>query len=598
MKDAIPEDRQYDLGLVMDTAFSHVSSASPKAQHPRLFNIGDALQGSRASATARSRLELLVQSTAFECTIGVLIILNCATISIQVEESIGTDVGLGGFSDACEYFFTLAFSLELAARICVAGLDPYVPPIPASCSREGWVQAYAQSQFTLFNLLDACLVIVSVVICILQLAGGDAESFRIVTMLRAMRLFRLANIIRRFHAFREVYLLLRGLSDSMRVLVWTLLVLAGITYIFAVFGVVLIASVLKDAYEKSPTDELSDMLLFFGGTHRVMFTLIQMMTLDSWTAFSRPLEVYVPMAWIYLYLYFAVATVVLLNLVTAILVEAALSYSKQDADFLLKEKEMARQANMDQFQSLFGMLDKDQNGMLVKSEFDTAFENPDVGMKLKLLDFGQEDLLELFYLLDSGDGALSMDEFFGGLTKMEGDARAKDVYRCMKSAETFERYLKTYSAEMQQDLYDIQSNVAGCHPQKRRRALKKRALHSKLHGSGDGGSPFCPASPTGPMLDFGSFVSQPRLRTMSEIERSTPAGCIHALSDQLDRFSREFGDRFANYERRVGDREKKIAALLDEVAMLRRLAYGEAASQMQDGEQLNVYAAQKASLTS
>merc|ERR1719156_41608 len=69
-----------------------------------------------------------------------------------------------------------------------------------------------------------------------------------LTILRAMRLVRVVRVVSRVKIFHEVWLLLRGLTGSMRVLFWTVVVIFFITYLFAVFGVVLLSVQIKDEY--------------------------------------------------------------------------------------------------------------------------------------------------------------------------------------------------------------------------------------------------------------------------------------------------------------------------------------------------------------
>jgi len=119
-------------------------------------------------------------------------------------------------------------------------------------------------------------------------------------------------------------------------------------------------------------------------------------------------------------------------------------------------------------------MDQDGDNELTLDEFENAFATEEVIRKLRLLDFGPADCRELFYLLDTGDGALSLDEFFSGLTRMEGSASAKDVFRIMKTVESTERLIKQLSIETAEDLRDI-ARVLGCKLNKRSRTLRQRS---------------------------------------------------------------------------------------------------------------------------
>merc|ERR1711924_5904 len=169
--------------------------------------------------------------------------------------------------------------------------------------------------------------------------------------------------------FHEVWLLLRGLAGSMRVLFWTTVVIFIITYIFAIFGIVLINVEIEDRYEmwlhdqrqamekfgaysncsaaaegiaswKSDHPEFDEVELLYYSTRGIMqwiFTLLQVLTLDSWMSIARPMQDIVELSWVFFYFYIALVVFVLMNLVTAIIVDNALKRSRED------EKEIHQQ---------------------------------------------------------------------------------------------------------------------------------------------------------------------------------------------------------------------------------------------------------------
>mmetsp|Transcript_151 Transcript_151/g.345 ORF Transcript_151/g.345 Transcript_151/m.345 type:complete len:207 (-) Transcript_151:149-769(-) len=141
---------------------------------------------------------------------------------------------------------------------------------------------------------------------------------------------------------------------------------------------------------------------------------------------------YVPWCWLYFYAYIAVAVFVLMNLVTAIIVDNAMAVSRQDADHQLQQKDVERQRELNEMKNLFHMIDEDGNGLLDWQEFQQAFTDEAMSRKWRLLDFKPEECLELFDLLDDGDGGIQTDEFFNGLSRMKGTAQSKDLVRLTK----------------------------------------------------------------------------------------------------------------------------------------------------------------------
>lgn len=216
----------------------------------------------------------------------------------------------------------------------------------------------------------------------------------------------------------------------------------------------------------SNSQELADLEMLVEATGSLsswMYTLIQVLTLDSWNAIARPLQRYVAGSWAFFYCYVAVAVIVFMNLVTAVIVKNALSHSKQDEETLLAQKDSEQKSLLKTFRCLFEVMDEDDSGTLTLEEFQGAFETKEVATKLKLLGFKEEDCQVIFNLLDEGDGCLTIDEFFEGLQEMKGPAQAKQVFMVRKRVEQIWNLLLQFSHEVDQDLNDL------CQGQKRLR---------------------------------------------------------------------------------------------------------------------------------
>lgn len=404
-------------------------------------------------------LNALVRSTAFETIVAAVILMNCATIGIEVDATV-TNVSeeLQQVAAVCEHIFCAFFLVEFVLRLCFLGWRIFVPCVPSPTVSSG-----EQLQ----NFMDALLVWGTGVFMswIVPLAGLSTGKIRVFTVLRAFRLLRLVRVVRKLPAFNEVYLLIRGLSASTRTLFWTVVVVCLITYIFAIFGVVLISAEVELASDKASHDpnsnsqELADLEMLVEATGSLsswMYTLIQVLTLDSWNAIARPLQRYVAGSWAFFYCYVAVA-------VTAVIVENALSHSKQDEETLLAQKDSEQKSLLKTFRCLFEVMDEDDSGTLTLEEFQGAFETKEVATKLKLLGFKEEDCQVIFNLLDEGDGCLTIDEFFEGLQEMKGPAQAKQVFMVRKRVEQIWNLLLQFSHEVDQDLNDL------CQGQKRLR---------------------------------------------------------------------------------------------------------------------------------
>eukprot|EP00927_Polykrikos_kofoidii_P082326 TRINITY_DN8165_c0_g1_i13.p1 TRINITY_DN8165_c0_g1~~TRINITY_DN8165_c0_g1_i13.p1 ORF type:complete len:689 (+),score=113.36 TRINITY_DN8165_c0_g1_i13:58-2124(+) len=385
----------------------------------------------------------LVRSTKFETFFSIIILLNCATMGMEAHgvvdpSAFNKDVLIG--MEVSETVFSVLFTVEIALRLIVHGVKSFWP----DTTEHRW------------NAMDAFLVIFTgsgftlVIQPILGAAGMSDGTWgiRTLTVFRTIRLIRLMKVVQRVPVFREMWLLIRGLTDSLSTLFWTCVVIFFVTYIWAIFGLILIGVPLKDVLESAEhranvdqVKEIRELLELLGGLDKLMFTLIQVLTLDSFHGFMRTLVRYFTFSWLYFYSYIAVAVFVLMNLVTAIIVDNAMMQSKDDEFYLRQKKDAQRQKDLKELKRLFMMTDTDSSGTICWNEFEESFRDTTVANKWALLDFQPEDCHELFRLLDDGDGEIETGEFFDGLARMKGIALSKDIFRVQKGLDNLNKKL-------------------------------------------------------------------------------------------------------------------------------------------------------------
>lgn len=248
-------------------------------------------------------------------------------------------------------------------------------------------------------------------------------------MLRIARLFRLARIARLSIYFHEIALLLRGITESMRVLAWAVVVIFVVTFAFAAAGLIVITKPLLDIQAASlDDDELQHYIDVLSGMDTFLYTLIQVLTQDA-DHLLRGIMSYMPWSWIFFFLYEAIGKLVLLNLVTAIIVDNALKATHQDEETRVRLKEKQKREDMLELKTLFDLIDTDGNGSLSWDEFEDCFEDEQIVSKWQLLDVGPDECQDLFKLLDKGDGNVDMATFIDGLSRMKGNASSKDIVK-------------------------------------------------------------------------------------------------------------------------------------------------------------------------
>eukprot|EP00746_Dinoflagellata_sp_MGD_P008535 gnl/MRDRNA2_/MRDRNA2_117111_c0_seq1.p1 gnl/MRDRNA2_/MRDRNA2_117111_c0~~gnl/MRDRNA2_/MRDRNA2_117111_c0_seq1.p1 ORF type:complete len:487 (-),score=116.06 gnl/MRDRNA2_/MRDRNA2_117111_c0_seq1:12-1472(-) len=368
----------------------------------------------------------IIKHPRFEPTMGIVIVLNCFFIGWQASDTSG-DIGVEIVFMLFENIFTMIFVAELVIRLFCYG--PYFLLSP-------------------FNFGDAMLIIITGVFVnwILLPAGADVEALRQFQVLRTLRLVRLARAVRLLPQFKEMWMLVRGLTDSLTVLLWTYVMIFFILYIFALAATSLIGGSMED-------DEFAQEM--FGTVPLSMFTLFQIMTLDSWTGVVRPIGE--KQSWTYIFFlgFIAISVFVLVNLITAVIVENAFESSKADEQDMAVVMQREKEKEVEELKDLFLECDQDGSGELTKPEFLEAIAKPKIKQKLTVLEIQTSEINELWDILDDGDGQLSAEEFTVGIRKLKGESKAKDVMGVLHEVKKMEDGVK----RLEEAAYDVSENL-------------------------------------------------------------------------------------------------------------------------------------------
>lgn len=341
------------------------------------------------------------KNTRFEMTVGCVIMINAILIGAQTSENSDGD----GYQ-AMETLFLLFFLWELIVRLFAHGWS--------------WVFDYR-------NFLDFFLVVVPIVAqWILIPLGVPADQLKKFQILRILRLVRLVKMVRMFPQFQTLWVMLRGLVECGRTLFWTYVMIITMLFIFGIVGTDFIAKDPLFLYDDAVQE-------YFGTLPDSIFTLMQVMTLDSWTFICRPMMKKAGWVGLYFIALIMLVVMVLLNLITAVIVENSFAVAHEDEDEIGRQREKEREAEISSLGEIFKTFDTDGSGTVTFEEFQHAAEtNPLVQNKLDVLEIDKSDLGELWSLLDDGDGTLSSHEFCEGLRKVKAGVKAKDLLECLR----------------------------------------------------------------------------------------------------------------------------------------------------------------------
>lgn len=153
-----------------------------------------------------------------------------------------------------------------------------------------------------WNLFDFFIIGLSI-----APAAGSFSIFRTLRIVRTLRLLK---------SLPRLRLIIESLLQSVPSISWIVVLLGIVYYIFAVIGVNLFGANYPE---------------YFGDLGTSVFTLFQIMTLESWSsAIARPIMDGVPFAAIYFVVFILIATYTTLNIFIAIVVNTMNEVSLKD----------------------------------------------------------------------------------------------------------------------------------------------------------------------------------------------------------------------------------------------------------------------------
>jgi len=255
---------------------------------------------------------------------------------------------------------------------------------------------------------------------------------------------------------KELWLLVHGLISSASTMFYTLLLLFVILYVFASLG---IETITKHELAMGPNadPQFSEIVrVHFPDLPRTMLTLIQFVTLDSVNAVYAPLVEKDPAVAVYFVALILIVSVVLMNLVTAVIVNSALEQATHDREAFKIQEEKRRKRLVVDLKQVFQRLDCDGSGKISIEELLAA---PDDDKALVRKCMRLDDLLEVFCLLDSdGGGEIEIEEFCDGILNAitsESPIELKRMEKAMSVLAKQMRVFETVQSEIGKSMQEM-----------------------------------------------------------------------------------------------------------------------------------------------
>lgn len=200
---------------------------------------------------------------------------------------------------------------------------------------------------------------------IIPQSEGIAVYLRGTIALRSLRMVRVVRVLRLFKYFKELWLVLKGLANAMKMVGWVVLLL---------LVVLAISSILcRETIAKKDTMDLSDQFSqdqLFGSMVRSMITLFNIVLLtEDWDAISRPLFEENALFFGLLVCFLFMSTFSLLNVIVGVVVDDVLMNQKSNSDTSDYQQALVHSKMMWDIYQDFFELDSNHDGLVDLDEF-------------------------------------------------------------------------------------------------------------------------------------------------------------------------------------------------------------------------------------
>ncbi len=231
----------------------------------------------------RASLRAFVDHDLFHTAVLILIIANAVVLALETSATIRQQ--FGPLLDSIDRLFVFAFSIEVALRLIAHGIGHL---------RNGWY------------LFDLIVVLLSL--------SPDTGSLSVLRAMRVLRIMRLVS------AVPSMRLVVRSLGKAIPGMASVGGLLLLMFFIFSVMACKLFGQTFPH---------------WFGSMPSAMYTLFQIMTLESWSMdVVRPILAVYPYAWLFFIPFILCTTFAVMNLFIAIVVNAMAEEQAQEAQKL------------------------------------------------------------------------------------------------------------------------------------------------------------------------------------------------------------------------------------------------------------------------
>lgn len=360
----------------------------------------------------------VISHPSFDIASGVLIVMNCFLSGIAVHYSASHRTQeLPVTLEMASKSFIVIFLIELLFRFFGQGCRNFF------CTFHGW------------NYFD--LLVVSADVCIEAvnlLTTADISGAVHLEMMRVLRVVRVARalrVLRLLQVFKALRLMVLSILRCGAVFLWSIVLLFGVVFLTAMYFTAAVTPHLIKSDLSSNADRfLDEHFSSVPGAVNVLFMSISGGV--DWSEVAGPLAA---VHWsnrpmMILYVFFTMFA--LMNIITGIFVEFAVTSAHNDKDEVIAEEVTITHHRTRELLRIFHMADTNEDGTISSMEFIKLMVRSDVRAILKSMGVEVSKAVGMFKLLDSEmKDALTPEEFVTGMIRLKGNAKTIDLVTLM-----------------------------------------------------------------------------------------------------------------------------------------------------------------------
>jgi len=364
---------------------NNIPSASAPLPPKELYNaaLGVGMPAHQAACL------VVVHNNAFNHFISLTICVASLAVGLETDHP-----EWGSWLSPINFVCLLIFTVELTAKII--GLRRFFWFDPAN---------------HMWNRFDFFIVGLSLVDFIFGIAGGGLHSGGIVVALRVLRLLRVLRSLRTLKTTSGLKVLMESIGEALVPTSSVLIIISILFYIFAILFTELVGK--AKHFEGDETIHVH-----FGTLGNSLGTLLQILTLDSWSATARYVQhnsenmEYILLLWALYIAFILLAPLMMLNCLNAIFVEGVITKITHKKLEKVKEDLNKKQDVARRLKKIFTELDISGDGFVTEIEIKGAMENSAVLSEVKRLGLRVHHLEAMFITADdNGDGKIDITEF-------------------------------------------------------------------------------------------------------------------------------------------------------------------------------------------